>query len=64
MASGERAAAKLRALSPLATLDRGYAIVRSEGAVVTKAADLAAGAAVDVRLAEGGFAATVDEVRP
>ena len=60
----ERAAAKLRALSPLATLDRGYAIVRSEGAVVRKAADLAAGATVDVRVAEGGFGATVDEVRP
>jgi exodeoxyribonuclease VII large subunit len=60
----ERAAAKLRALSPLATLDRGYAIVRSEGAVVRRAADLAAGANVDVRVAEGGFAATVDEVRP
>jgi len=58
----ERSAAKLRALSPLATLERGYAIVRHEGAVVRSAAGLAPGEAVDVRLAEGGFTGTVDEV--
>jgi exodeoxyribonuclease VII large subunit len=60
----ERTAAKLRALSPLATLDRGYAIVRQEGAVVRSAAGLTTGDEVDVRLAEGGFSGTVGEVRP
>lgn len=60
----ERSAAKLRALSPLATLDRGYAIVRHEGAVVRSASGLAEGDEVDVRLAEGGFSGTVGEVRP
>jgi exodeoxyribonuclease VII large subunit len=59
-----RAGARLRALSPLATLDRGYAIVRREGAVVSSAAALMPGETVDVRLAEGGFSGTVDEVRP
>jgi len=60
----DRLAAKLRALSPLATLDRGYAIVRRDGAVIGSAATLAPGDEVDVRLAEGGFAGRVEEVRP
>jgi exodeoxyribonuclease VII large subunit len=60
----ERSAAKLRALSPQATLERGYAIVRREGAVVRTATGLARGDEVHVRLAEGGFGATVGEVRP
>jgi exodeoxyribonuclease VII large subunit len=60
----ERSAAKLRALSPLATLDRGYAIVRHEGAVVRSAAALGPGDEIDVWLAEGGFSGTVEEVRP
>jgi exodeoxyribonuclease VII large subunit len=58
----ERSAARLRALSPLATLERGYAIVQREGAVLRSAATLAAGDEVDVRLAEGGFSGTVAEV--
>jgi exodeoxyribonuclease VII large subunit len=64
LAGLDRTAARLRALSPLATLERGYAIVRHEGAVVRSAARLAAGDAVDVKLAEGGFTGTVGEVRP
>jgi exodeoxyribonuclease VII large subunit len=59
----ERSAARLRALSPLATLDRGYAIVRREGALVRSATALASGDKIDVRLAEGSFSANVDEVR-
>jgi exodeoxyribonuclease VII large subunit len=58
-------AAKLAALSPLQTLRRGYAIVRTEpGDVVVSAADVAAGAHVDVTLAQGGFGARVEEVTP
>jgi exodeoxyribonuclease VII large subunit len=56
-------AGRLRALSPQATLDRGYAIVRAEGTVVRSSRTLAAGEAVDVRLAEGGFGARVEDVR-
>ena len=63
-ASLDRAGGRLRALSPRATLERGYAIVRSGEALVTDANDLAAGGHVDVELAAGSFGATVDEVRP
>jgi exodeoxyribonuclease VII large subunit len=59
----EGAAGRLRALSPRATLERGYAIVRSGDQVVRSAAGLPAGGHVDVELAEGGFGARVEEVR-
>lgn len=54
---------KLAALSPAATVGRGYAIVRREGAIVRAAAGIAAGDRVDVELAAGGFGARVEEVR-
>jgi exodeoxyribonuclease VII large subunit len=60
----EQAAGRLRALSPQATLERGYAIVRTDNDVVTSSAALAAGARVDVRLAEGAFGARVEDVAP
>jgi exodeoxyribonuclease VII large subunit len=61
----ENSAAKLAALSPVQTLQRGYAIVRTEsGAVATAAGAVSPGARVDVTLAEGGFGARVEEVRP
>src|SRR5262249_10851122 len=45
---------QVRALSPHATLQRGYAIVqRADGVVVRAAADVAAEDELDVRLAEG-----------
>jgi exodeoxyribonuclease VII large subunit len=62
-ASLEAAAGRLRALSPRATLERGYAIVRRENTVVLSAAALADGARVDVELAHGGFGARVEETR-
>ncbi|MBV1849081.1 exodeoxyribonuclease VII large subunit [Catellatospora tritici] len=53
--------ARLRALSPAATLARGYAIVqRADGHVVRAAAEVGAGDALRVRLAEGELAATVN----
>ena len=59
----ENTAAKLAALSPMQTLRRGYAIVRTEqGEVVASTEDVSTGARVDVTLAEGGFAARVEEV--
>jgi exodeoxyribonuclease VII large subunit len=61
----ENTAAKLVALSPLQTLRRGYAIVRTErGEVVGSTEDVSTGVHVDVTLAEGGFGARVEEVTP
>jgi exodeoxyribonuclease VII large subunit len=54
---------RLSALSPKATLTRGYAIVRTESGIVRSARTLAAGDQVDVELAEGGFGAQVEETR-
>jgi exodeoxyribonuclease VII large subunit len=54
---------RLAALSPKATLTRGYAIVRTESGIVRSARALAAGDRVDVELAEGGFGAHVEETR-
>jgi exodeoxyribonuclease VII large subunit len=56
----------LTSLSPLATLQRGYAIVarRDGGGLITDAATVAAGTAIDVRLAKGELTATVDAAIP
>ncbi|GAA0284167.1 exodeoxyribonuclease VII large subunit [Cryptosporangium japonicum] len=52
--------ARVRALSPQATLDRGYAVVqRADGAVLRDAADAAPGDALRVRLASGELPAVV-----
>ena len=59
----ERAEGRLTALSPRATLGRGYAIVRSGDAVLRNTAGLAPGTAVEVELAEGAFGARVEDVR-
>ena len=58
----------LHAVSPLATLDRGYAIVSRPdgtrwGAVVNDAGDLAPGERIHAHLASGTVAATVSETR-
>jgi exodeoxyribonuclease VII large subunit len=62
-ASLEHAAGRLRALSPHATLERGYAIVRAEDGIVRAADALAAGDRVEVELGKGGFGARVEETR-
>lgn len=50
--------ARLSALSPQATLDRGFAVVRNaDGAVITDPAQDAAGI-IDIRVAHGSFRAT------
>jgi exodeoxyribonuclease VII large subunit len=60
----ETLAGRLRALSPQATLARGYAIVRKDdGAIVRSGSAVASGSHVDVELAEGGFGARVEETR-
>ena len=60
-ASLEGLAGRLRALSPRATLARGYAIVRSEQDIVRAAEALSPGERVDVELAEGAFGAHVED---
>ena len=59
----EQAAGRLRALSPKATLERGYAIVRSAGEIVRSSSQLGSGNLVDVELGAGGFGARVEETR-
>jgi len=61
----EKSGAKLLALSPLQTLERGYAIVRTEaGEVVASTETVSLGALVDVTLADGRLGARVEEVSP
>ena len=57
-ASLEHACGRLGALSPRATLARGYAIVRDVDGIVTSPPS--SGAHVDVEAADGAFGATVD----
>jgi exodeoxyribonuclease VII large subunit len=55
----------LASLSPLATLERGYAIVTdAKGRVLTDGSAAKKGSAIEVRLARGSLAATVDEAKP
>jgi len=51
--------ARLGALSPHATLERGYAIVHRGDELVRSPEQVDAGDAIDVRVAEGSFGATV-----
>jgi exodeoxyribonuclease VII large subunit len=57
-------AASLNVASPLATLERGYAIVTdsSTGLAVTDAGKLKPGDTVETRVAKGRFEATVNSV--
>ncbi|MCY7303778.1 MAG: exodeoxyribonuclease VII large subunit [Thermoleophilia bacterium] len=59
----DHAAARLQALSPRATLTRGYAIVRSGGIALRDASDAAPGVRVEVELALGSLTATVEEAQ-
>jgi exodeoxyribonuclease VII large subunit len=54
----------LDALDPEAILRRGYAIVRKDGKPLRSTRGLAAGAIVDVRLADGHFNAAITKVKP
>ncbi len=60
------AASRLSALNPLATLERGYAIVSDEsGKVVTAAADLNQNQTITIQFADGHVAAqTTSDARP
>ncbi len=57
-----RLAGQLRALNPLAVLERGYGIAtNARGSILADAAALKSGDKVQVRLAHGGFAAAVEQ---
>jgi exodeoxyribonuclease VII large subunit len=56
----EHAAGRLRALSPRATLERGYAIVRTQDQIVRSASGVAAGDEIAVQVADGEFEARVE----
>lgn len=59
------AAGKLNTVSPLATLQRGYAIVtNADGHVVTDAAELKNGEVIETRLSRGSLQARVEQVTP
>jgi exodeoxyribonuclease VII large subunit len=60
----DRCGARLQTLSPLATLSRGYAIVRAGGEPLRAATDVSTGDALEVQLAAGSLGARVEEVRP
>ncbi len=58
----ERTGARLAALSPRATLERGYAIVRARDEILRASDGLSPGERVEVELAAGGFGAVVEDV--
>ncbi|MEJ7707777.1 MAG: exodeoxyribonuclease VII large subunit [Nocardioidaceae bacterium] len=61
----EHRLARVRALSPLATLERGYAVVQTPaGNVITQAEQVAQGETITARLASGRLISTVDQVEP
>ncbi|HEY57796.1 MAG TPA: exodeoxyribonuclease VII large subunit, partial [Anaerolineae bacterium] len=61
----EHQARRLAALSPLAVLQRGYAIVRDEqGRVVRRAGQVAPGDALEVLLAQGRLWSRVEYTEP
>lgn len=54
--------ARLHALSPLAVLDRGYALVLAEdGSLLRSAAQVAPGDRIITRVADGAFTSRVEE---
>jgi exodeoxyribonuclease VII large subunit len=56
----EHAAGRLQALSPRATLQRGYAIVRTHDEIVRSAAAVSSGDPVEVEVGDGRFGARVE----
>ncbi|MDO9380586.1 MAG: exodeoxyribonuclease VII large subunit [Nocardioidaceae bacterium] len=57
--------ARVRGLSPLSTLDRGYAVAQlPDGSVVTSVEQVAAGVELDVRVADGHVVVTTVRTTP
>ncbi len=61
----DRLTARLDALSPLAVLDRGYALVLdAQGGLVRSTTQVAAGDTITTRLSDGAFTSRVESVAP
>lgn len=60
----EARAARLRALSPAATLSRGYAIVESAGHILHDATAVEPGGSLRIQLHRGRLTSTVDSIEP
>jgi len=56
----EHAAGRLRTLSPRATLNRGYAIVRADETIVRSATSVESGERIEVEVGDGRFGAHVE----
>jgi exodeoxyribonuclease VII large subunit len=57
--------ARLQSLSPLAVLERGYALVLDEqGALVRSTTQLSQGDRVNTRLSDGSFTSRVEQATP
>jgi exodeoxyribonuclease VII large subunit len=56
--------AQLRALSPAATLSRGYAIARVDGRIVFDASTVESGSPMVVQLHRGRLNSTVESIEP
>jgi len=63
-ASLDHLGVRLQTLSPLATLARGYAIVRAGGEALRESTAVTPGDRLEVELASGSLGARVEEVRP
>ncbi len=59
-----RTAERLDAISPLAVLSRGYAIALRDGSALRRAADVALGDRLEVRLHDGSVEVSVTGVKP
>ncbi len=59
-----RLGSQITALSPLAVLDRGYAVVRRGDAIVRDAGELEPGERIKIRLAKGEVTARVEKGKP
>ncbi len=55
---------KAASLDPAAVLQRGYAVLRSEGTIVRDAADLTVGQTVEIQLGHGKVRSVVQEILP
>jgi exodeoxyribonuclease VII large subunit len=63
-AGAERLTARLQSLSPLAVLERGYALVTdADGKLIRRAVQVTAGEIVKTRLADGHFMSRVEDVK-
>lgn len=60
----EHAAASLRALNPESVLERGYVILSNEKGIVKRAAEVAVGERVSIRMADGLLGAEVTSIQP